>query len=98
MMEIKQKLLNMYMQTKVVDRPIKERKVQLCDSILQYMEMIDPENEDSPKRQVVRKCLVETSLEILTQDYKSGKVEKARLVKALTDKQSLILIRDKHTG
>ena len=34
-LEIQQKLLNVYMQTKMVDRPTKDRKIQLCDNILQ---------------------------------------------------------------
>ena len=98
MMEIKQKLLNVYMQAKMVDRPTKERKVQLSESILQYMDSMDPDNEDSPRKQILRKCQIETNLEILTEDYKSGKVEKKRLAKALADKQLLMHTREKHTG
>jgi len=98
MMEIKQKLLNVYMQAKMVDRPTKERKVQLSESILQYMDSMDPGNEDSPRKQILRKCQIETNLEILTEDYKSGKVEKKRLAKALADKQLLMHTREKHTG
>jgi len=98
MMEIKQKLLNMYMQAMKVDRPTKERKVQLCGDILEYMNKVDPGNEESPRRQGLKNCLVEINLEILTEDYKSGRVEKAKLAKALAEKQSLMHTRGKHTG
>ena len=92
MIEIKQKLLNMYMQAMVVDRPTKERKVQLSECMLQYMDKIDPGNEECPRRKMLKKCQIETNLEILTEDYKSGRVEKQRLAKALADKQLLMHI------
>merc|ERR1719209_2825504 len=37
LLEIQQKLLAVYMETRVVDRPTKERIVQLCRNILEYM-------------------------------------------------------------
>jgi len=98
MMEIQQKLLIMYMQTKVVDKPTKDRMVQLCQNILQYMERIDPDNEHSPKRVTVRRCLVEIRLETLTKEYKEGRVDKTRLAKALKEKQLLMSIGSKHMG
>ena len=98
MMEIQQKLLGMYMQTKVVDKPTKGRMVQLCGNILQYMDRIDPDNEQSSKRVMVRTCLVKKRLETLTQDYKEGRVDKTRLTKALKEKQLLMSIGSKHMG
>ena len=98
MMEIQQKLLIMYMQTKVVDKPTKDRMVQLCQNILQYMERIDPDNEHSPKRVTVRRCLVEIRLETLTKEYKEGRVDKTRLANALKEKQLLMSIGSKHMG
>eukprot|EP00092_Neocalanus_flemingeri_P003775 GFUD01004063.1.p1 GENE.GFUD01004063.1~~GFUD01004063.1.p1 ORF type:complete len:492 (+),score=147.83 GFUD01004063.1:26-1501(+) len=90
LMEIQQKLMMVYMQMKVVDRPAKDRKIQLCHNILQYMDKIDPDNENSQKRQRVRSCLVEAKLEVLTQDYRMGIVNKNRLAKALGEKQELM--------
>ena len=98
MMEIQQKLLGMYMQTKVVDKPTKGRMVQLCGNILQYMDRIDPDNEQSPKRVMVRRCLVETRLETLTKEYKEGRVDKTRLAEALKEKKLLISIGSTHMG
>ena len=95
-LEIQQKLLNVYMQTKMMDRPTKDRKIQLCDNILQYMDRIDPDNAQSQKRQLVKRCLMETMLETLTQDYKKGMVDKSRLAKALTEKQLLMSSEGKH--
>ena len=92
MMEIQQKLVMVYMQTRVVDRPAKDRKIQLCQNILQYMDRIDPDNEESQKRYRVRSCLVETKLETLTQDYRKGLVGKDRLAKTLGEKQELMAI------
>ena len=90
-LEIQQKLLMVYMQTKVVGRPAKDRKMQLCDNILQYMDRIDPDNDQSQKKQNVRICHVETKLEILTHDYRLGRVDKNRLAKALGEKQELMI-------
>jgi hypothetical protein len=95
-LEIQQKLLNVYMQKKMVDRPTKDRKIQLCDNILQYMDRIDPDNTESQKRQLVKRCLVETMLETLTMDYKKGIVDKSRLARALTEKQLLMSSEAKH--
>lgn len=91
LLEIQQKLLAVYMETHVVDRPTKERIVQLCRNILEYMDTVDPSTEHSVKRQMIRKCLVETRLEILTQEYKMGAVSKDILTKALKEKQSIML-------
>lgn len=98
MIEIQQKLLSMYMQTKVVDKPTKGRMVQLCENILQYMDRIDPDNEQSAKRVMVRTCLVKKRLETLTQEYKEGRVNKTRLAKAFKEKQLLMSIGSQHMG
>ena len=52
------------------------------------MDRVDPDNEEGPRRQGIKRCLVDSKIENLTQDYKNGTVLKDKLMKALLEKQS----------
>ena len=92
MMEVQQKLLMVYMQARVMNRPAKERKIQLCHNILKYLEKTNPHDKSSRKYLVIRSCLVETKFETMAQDYKEGKVDKNRLAKVICEKQALMVM------
>ena len=92
MMEVQQKLLMVYMQARVMNRPAKERKIQLCHNILKYLEKTNPLDKSSRKYLVIRSCLVETKLETMAQDYKEGMVDKNRLAKVICEKQALMVM------
>ena len=92
MMEVQQKLLMVYMQARVMNRPAKERKIQLCHNILKYLEKTNPNDKGSRKYLVIRSCLVETKLETMAQDYKEGMVDKNRLAKVICEKQALMVM------
>ena len=87
-LELQQKLLSLYIQRKGTSRPLKDRMIQLCQNILNYMDRVDPDNEEGPRRQGIKRCLVDSKIENLTQDYKNGTVLKDKLMKALLEKQS----------
>jgi len=90
MIEIQQKLLNIYTGLKVsCSRPIKERRIQLSAKIIDYMDKVDPQNHSSPKKLQLKLILLETKIDLMTKDFKEGRVEKEKLASLLKQKQGL---------
>ena len=92
MMEVQQKLLMVYMQAGVVSMPARDRKIQLCHSILQYLEKTNPNDRSSRKYLGIKKCLVETKLQTMAQEYKEGRLNQNTLAKVICEKQALMMM------
>jgi len=90
MMEIQQKLLNVYLTTKNLNRPLKERKIQLCDIVSEYMEKMDPGNKNSQRKLQIMMSRVDTEIELLSSDYRNGISCKDKLASAFLMKKDLL--------
>jgi len=92
MIEIQQKLLNVYINFKNnCSREIKERRIQLCERILLYMDKVDPENKSSAKKLQISQIKLDTKLDLMTKDFKDGKLSKEDLAAALMEKKKMMV-------
>lgn len=89
MMEIQQKLLNIYNSEAKCSSSVKMRKIQLCSGVLQFMDTIDPGNESQSKLKI-KMTMLEAKIDLGARSFKEGLVSKERLAALLKQKQELL--------
>jgi len=54
------------------------------------MEKVDPENDSSPKKLQLKLVQLETKIDLMTRDFKEGRVKKETLAALLKQKKELL--------
>merc|ERR1719193_351646 len=90
LLELQQRLIPFYQGTN--RRVIRDRLVQICNSVLHYMAVIDPDNQESRRKRGIEEVLLKAKLENLTQDFKAGRGNKEKLQRALAEKQAMMVV------
>ena len=93
--EPEQKLLVKYMKEKRITRPMRERIVQLCSNIMQFLQYADKASVKTRKYLGLQSCLLNAQIENLLEDKNRGCHIDEVLKKKICEKQTLNIIKAK---
>ena len=94
--DVEQKLLIKYMKIEKLSRPMRDRKIQICRNIMDYMQRADSSNVKSKRYLGLYSIMLDTEIENLLQDKASGSHRNEELLKKkICEKQILNMIRAK---
>jgi len=94
--DVEQKLLIKYMKIEKLSRPMRDRKIQICRNIMDYMQRADSSNVKSKRYLGLYSIILDTEIENLLQDKASRSHRNEELLKKkICEKQILNMIRAK---